>query len=78
MCVYVCIGNRIRIEGCRIISEMLKSNSTLTKLELIGDEKEDKEKMKEISHLAERTLFKVNEHFFLIEKYFFFSPFFCF
>ena len=39
-------GNDIGAEGARMISEALKSNSTLTELDLRGDEKNDKERKK--------------------------------
>ena len=39
-------GNNIRVQGARMISEVLKCNSTLTKLNLSGEEKNDKEKKK--------------------------------
>ena len=32
------IGNNIGVEGARLLSESLKSNSTLTRLNLFGDE----------------------------------------
>ena len=35
------IGNSIGAEGCRIISKMLKENSTLVKVNLMGDERGD-------------------------------------
>ena len=35
------IGNNIGAEGAKMISEGLKSNSTLTTLNLSGDEKEE-------------------------------------
>ena len=35
------IDNNIGAEGARMISELLKSNSTLTELDLSGDEKEE-------------------------------------
>jgi len=34
-------GNNIRAEGCRMISAMLKENSTLIKVNLMGDEMRD-------------------------------------
>ena len=37
---FSCIGNDIEDEGARMISEVLKSNSTLTNLNLRSDEKE--------------------------------------
>ena len=40
------IGNNIGIEGAKMISEVLKSNSTLTSLNLSGDEKKNKNKEK--------------------------------
>ena len=39
--------NGIGAEGARMISEALKCNSTLTELNLSGDEKNDKEKKRE-------------------------------
>ena len=41
-------GNNIGIEGARIISEVLKCNSTLTELNLGCDEKNDKERKNRI------------------------------
>ena len=38
--------NSIGNEGTRMISEALKCNSTLTKLDLYSDENNDKERMK--------------------------------
>ena len=35
------IGNNIGAEGCRIISKMLKENSTLIKVNLMCDERGD-------------------------------------
>ena len=35
------MGNNIGDEGARMISEVLKSNSTLTELNLYGDDKEE-------------------------------------
>ena len=37
------IDNNIELEGAMMISEALKSNSTLTRIWLGGDEKEEKE-----------------------------------
>ena len=39
MCM--CIGNNVGIEGCRMMSEILKKDSKLVGLNLIGD-KQDK------------------------------------
>ncbi len=40
----ILIDNSIWYEGVKMISEVLKSNSTLTKLNLSSDEKKRKEK----------------------------------
>jgi len=39
------IGNNIGAEGCKVIGEMLKENSTLVKVNLMGDEKERDEEI---------------------------------
>ena len=40
-------GNNIGAEGARMISEALKNNSTLTKLDLYGDEKDERKLMEQ-------------------------------
>ena len=40
MCECVLIGNNIGAEGCRIISEMLKKDSRLIELNLLGEKEE--------------------------------------
>ena len=40
-------GNEIGVEGAKAMSEMLKVNTTLTSLDLTGEEEERKEKRKE-------------------------------
>ena len=42
---YIQADNSIGAEGCRMIREMLKKNSTLIKVNLMGDEKEKDEEM---------------------------------
>ena len=37
-------GNRIGVEGVKMISEVMKSNSTLTSLNLTSEEEKPKEK----------------------------------
>ena len=41
------IDNKIGVEGAKAMSEMLKVNTTLTSLNLWGEEKRKKEKEKE-------------------------------
>ena len=40
VCVCVLIGNNIGVEGCRMISEVLKKNSSLVELNLLGEKEE--------------------------------------
>ena len=39
-------GNEIGVEGAKALSEMLKVNTTLTSLNLLGEEEERREKRK--------------------------------
>ena len=40
VCVSVLIGNNIGVEGCRMISEVLKKDSRLVRLNLLGEKEE--------------------------------------